>query len=95
MYGLNWNDRMKYKGSNDPFKDAVEQWELADDAIIFHGLEKCITGTDQFGHAIYDHKKMVENFMRDGMTEEESLEWIDYNVVAVNAGQGFVIHYYD
>jgi hypothetical protein len=27
------------------------------------------------------------------MTEEEAIEWIDYNVIGVNAGQGFIVLY--
>jgi len=37
---------------------------------------------------------MIQCFMADdGMTEEEAIEWIDFNVIGVNAGQGFIVLY--
>lgn len=83
MYRLNYH----------PEKEEENLFGLADEAIIFHGLEKCITGMDQFGYAVYDYSKMIDVFTEDGMTHEEAEEWIDFNVACVNAGKGFVIHY--
>ena len=71
----------------------IDLFDLAEEAIIFHGLEKCITGVDQFGYAVYDYCRMIDSFTEDGMTPDEAMEWIDYNVACVNAGKGFVIHY--
>ena len=71
----------------------MDQGMFAEGAVIFHGIENTITGVDQNGFAIYDYEEMVKTFMKDGMTDEEAMEWIDYNVVGTNAGQGFVIHY--
>lgn len=82
-----------YRLNNYPEREEQNTFGLADGAVIFHGLEKCITGMDQFGFAVYDYLKMIEVFTEDGMTSEEAEEWIDYNVVRVNAGIGFVIHY--
>lgn len=92
---MNFNDRYKFKDPKDVARDAVEKWDFADSAVIFHGLEECITGIDQFGYPIYDYIKMIEHFVSGGMTTEESEEWIDYNVLGVNAGIGFIIHYYE
>jgi hypothetical protein len=30
--------------------------------------------------AVYDGNKMVDHFVGQGMTEEEALEWISFNV---------------
>jgi hypothetical protein len=39
---------------------------------------------------------MMEYFQRETeMTEEEALEWIDYNVVGCMGGMGFVMQYPD
>lgn len=93
MYRVNYSNEDGYNGSKKEEPSEGNLFDLADEAIIFHGLEKCITGMDQFGHAVYDYLKMIEVFTGDGMTHEEAEEWIDYNVVGVNAGRGFVIHY--
>ena len=86
MYRINYSNEDAYSGDRKEEPSEGNLFDLADEAIIFHGLEKCITGMDQFGYAVYDYFKMIEVF-----TDDE--EWISYNVVGVNAGNGFVIHY--
>jgi hypothetical protein len=37
---------------------------------------------------------MIECFITDSeMTEEEAVEWIDFNVMGVNGGKGFIVMY--
>ena len=67
------------------------QW-VADDAIRFTGLDEAIIGYDHRGLLVYSYEKMLDVFMRD-MTEEEAVEWIDYNVLGTNAGMGFTVIY--
>jgi hypothetical protein len=76
------------------YKELLDSDSFCDDAVIFHGLEDCITGIDQNGYAVYDSIKIIDKFMQDGMTDEEAIEYMEYNVVGVNAGNGFVIHYH-
>ena len=68
---------------------------LRDDALILDGLDDAIAGESDCGRLIYDHNKMLTLFMkRDGMTEEEALEWIGYNVIGVQPnGAGFIMMY--
>jgi hypothetical protein len=61
------------------------------EAIRFHGLDVAVVGTDQNGFLIYDYQMMINIFRTEGMTEEEAIEWIDYNVLPVMGGQGFTI----
>ena len=94
MYRINYNEKNGYGETKKKEPSEGNLFDLADEAIVFHGLETCITGMDQFGHAVYDYLKMIEVFTQDdGMTYEDAEEWISYNVVGVNAGRGFVIHY--
>jgi len=67
------------------------QW-VEDDAIRFTGLDEAIIGYDHRGLLVYSYEKMLDIFMRD-MTEEEAVEWIDYNVLGTNAGMGFTVIY--
>ena len=64
-------------------------------ALILHGLDNAIAGESDCGRLIYDHTKMLTLFMkRDGMTEEEAIEWIDFNVMGVQPnGAGFIMMY--
>ena len=70
---------------------------LREDALILDGLDAAIAGESDCGRLIYDHNKMLTIFMeRDGMTEGEALEWIDFNVMGVQPnGAGFQKRYDD
>ena len=71
-----------------------EYLDMADpEAIRFEGLDYAIVGTDHNGFLVYDYDRMIEQFVVDGMTIEEAIEWIDYNVMGVQAGQGFTVLY--
>ena len=61
-------------------------------AIRFHGLDDAIIGVDHNSQLCYSYTLMLDIFMeRDGMSQEEAMEWIDYNVLGTNAGVGFTV----
>ena len=66
---------------------------LKDNALVLDGLDKAIVGQSDCGRLIYDHGKIVELYtQRDGMTQEEAVEFIDYNVMGVQGnGDGFIM----
>lgn len=37
---------------------------------------------------VYDHDKLVEKFVRDGMTADEAEEWVSYNIEGAWMGEG-------
>ena len=78
-----------------PENEMIEEYlNNADpEAIVFDGLDLAIVGFDHNGLMVYDHQKMVNIFIADGMTEDEAIEWIDYNVIGTMGGQGFTILY--
>lgn len=58
--------------------------KLPPDAVVFdnHAYDNSIIGTTLDGRAIYEFNKMIEELMNDeGWTEEEAVEWIDYNTM--------------
>ena len=63
----------------------------ADEAIIFDQLDPAIVGVDHNGNLVYSHEKMIDCFMGQGMTLDEAIEWIDYNVLCINGGEGFTV----
>ena len=68
--------------------------DLKDGALILHGLDDAIAGVSDGGILIYDYNKMVKVFEKQGMTVEEAVEWIDYNVMGVQGnGEGFIMMY--
>ena len=83
---------MTYK--ENPNLEHYEELIHADDAIQFEELDYAIIGTSHNGYYVYDYNRMIECFTSDSeMTEEEAIEWIDYNVSEINAGKGFIIVY--
>jgi hypothetical protein len=63
-----------------------------EETIRFTGLDEAVVGYDHRGLLVYSYEKMLDIFMLD-MTEEEAVEWIDYNVIGTNAGMGFTVIY--
>lgn len=64
-------------------------------AMLADGLDDCILGIGyRCGHdplAVYDYDACVVLFMnRDGMTREDAIEWMEFNVVGAG-GEGYPI----
>jgi hypothetical protein len=77
--------------AEDYINSAIEQSN--DQAIRLGDLDNAIIGTDQNGLLVYDHNKMINVFTKQGMTADGANDYIDYNVLTINAGRGFVIVY--
>lgn len=65
--------------------------DLAEGAVILDGFNDSIIGiTEEFGNGsriLYSKEKIIKTLMeRDGMTEEESLEYYDFNILGLFAG---------
>ena len=60
-------------------------------AIRFDGLDEAILGSCHRGFLVYDYDTMVSIFEGMGMSEEEAVEWIDFNVIDTMAGEGFTV----
>ena len=58
--------------------------------LLADGFEKALIGIGQQFNlelAVYDYNKCTQILMdRDGMTEEEAIEFMDYNVVGAYVG---------
>ena len=63
---------------------------LANNVILADDLEPAFVGIGtQFNKdfAIYDVQKCIEEFTRQGMTEEEAVEYFEFNVQGSWAGE--------
>ena len=56
--------------------------EIADpNAIVWDGFDDAIIGIDTDGRIVYDTEKMESILIeRDNMTQEEAIEYLDFNV---------------
>ena len=73
--------------------EAVEEVaKLNPHALAADGLDGAIVGYgQQFPKEpvlIYDYDKCVDVFMKEGMSHEEAVEWMEFNVVNAWYGEG-------
>ena len=65
-----------------------------DGALRLHNLDSAVLGVLHDGLLCYSHSKMLDIFINQGMTADESEEFIDYNVMGLMPnGKGFVMVY--
>lgn len=60
----------------------MRKWTGCDDAIVGLG-HRC--GCDTV--VVYDYDKLVDVFVQQGMKEDESIEWIDFNILGAWIGE--------
>ena len=77
-----------------------EMKEFAEGAIILDGLDDAIMGiAEEFGNGyriVYSKSKIFSILMnRDGMTEEESIEFYEYNILGLYASPQNAIFFED
>ena len=60
----------------------MKKWSGCDEAIVGLG-HRC--GCDTV--VVYDYDKLVDVFIQQGMEEEESIEWIDFNILGAWIGE--------
>jgi hypothetical protein len=58
-------------------------WEIDEQIEFFPGIEDALIGyVSRFGHppiALYDKNKCIEILIREGMNEEDALEYFNFN----------------
>lgn len=66
------------------------------EAIIWDDLDDAIIGYTTDFLAVYDIIKLSECLLKNNpdWTEEDALEWIDYNIVGAYVGQNTPFHIY-
>ena len=73
----------------------IPQELLRPDAIVLSGLDGAVMGYTDPGILVYSYEKMVDHFVEEGMSRDEAYEWIDFNVLGLQAnGSGFSVLYH-
>ena len=76
-------DIVKFLGNEYP----LDEWE---GIILFDDIEDAFVGVaERIGMgpvATYDYNKCIEIYMQDGMTLEEAVEYFNFNVIGLWAG---------
>jgi len=70
--------------------------EFADpEAIVWDDFDDAIVGTDTHGKLVYDINKMIEILVvRDDMSEDDAMEYLDFNVLCAYVGELTPVHVY-
>ncbi|MGI9357929.1 MAG: hypothetical protein ACR2ON_00830 [Paracoccaceae bacterium] len=69
--------------------------ELNPEAMLADGFDDCIMGYDKDGRVIYSVEEIVATLMeRDSMTEEEAIEYYDFNIEGSYVGDYTPIYMY-
>ena len=60
----------------------MKTWDGCNEALIGTG-SRC--GSEDV--AVYDYSKLITVFIEQGMTAEESIEWIEFNILGAYVGE--------
>ena len=75
-------------------KEKIE--EANPDAMLADGLDDALAGLDTKGRAIYFVSEIIGILMhRDGMTEEEAIDFFDFNIEGAYVGEYTPIYMYE
>lgn len=81
--------------ADDTKEETFEEWRAGFDyeEPVYDGLDDCVVGmAARCGKdplLVYDHGLLVRHFVKeDGMSEEEAVEWIDFNILGGWIGEG-------
>ncbi len=71
---------------NEKFRKALNAYAEEHDQEIKildnHAYDGSVVGISEDGRLVYDYRQMVIEYMEDeGCTEEEAIEWLDYNTL--------------
>ena len=70
--------------------------EINSDAVIWDGLDDAIIGMAErcgLGPVVaYSVEKIILILIQQGMSEEESWEWYDYNIAGAFIGENIPVH---
>jgi len=64
---------------------------LAEDCLKLDGLNDAIVGVTSQGYLVYDYEKIIGVFMKQGMENDEAIEFFDYNVLGLEGNGNWVI----
>ncbi len=69
--------------------------EMNPEAILWDGLDDAIIGISVDDRVVYGLNKMILLFQQQGMSEEEAMEWMDFNIISAYVGEYTPIHIWE
>jgi hypothetical protein len=69
--------------------------DMNPEAVLWDGLDDAIIGISIDNRAVYGLNKMILLFQEQGMSEEEAMEWMDFNIISAYVGEYTPIHIWE
>lgn len=69
--------------------------EINPEAILWDDLDDAIIGISIDNRVVYGLNKMMLLFQTMGMSEDDAMEWIDYNILSAYVGEYTPIHIWE
>jgi hypothetical protein len=69
--------------------------DMNPEAILWDGIDDAIIGISIDNRTVYGLNKMILLFQEQGMSEEEAMEWIDFNIISAYVGEYTPIHIWE
>ena len=92
---------LKHKSESEAFKNDSKLkdflMEMTDEVFIADGLSDAFVGLAQTGRegktvAVYDSVKIIGILMEQGMTQDEAVEYYEYNILGAYVGDATPIY---
>lgn len=81
---------MAGRRNNKKLRDAIAAYD--EDALILPGHDNAIigaaTGCGAPNRIIYDPSIIIQNLIKDGMSQEDAEEWFSFNIAGSYVGDG-------
>lgn len=65
------------------------------DAIILEDLDEAIIGISECGRVVYSIQLIYEKLIENGMSEDDVIEYVDYNIIYTYLGEYSPIYLYE
>ena len=66
---------------------------LEEDGYILTGLDDCIIGVNQDNYLVYSYAQFLNHYTFEGMSMEEAIEWVEYNILSMASSGKFSVVY--
>ena len=72
--------------------EAIIEANFSESVLLIDGHESALLGfatrCGQPTIAVYDYTKIVSNLQKEGMSEEDAIEYVEFNIVGAWVGEG-------
>jgi hypothetical protein len=83
MQSLRWQEVMRLMTK----RQEIEEVFQLDDLLFADGYDEAIIGIDNKGRIVYDASKVIDCLMKQGMDEDEAIDFYEFNIADAYVGE--------